>query len=254
MKIIAIVGTVIGLSICHCDARAEAAADRCANHGADVLCPVEIAIAQDFTISGPHNLVQPLQPAHLDPLFELLQQHGGEIGVGSVEEDSNRSLIRLRIDPAPMCPPPPPKKANPFAQAQSRAEYQEQVATREEFVRMWREATSSAISEFLAAAKPFLAQSADRRSSDVWGAVARLDLFLAEPDTEWGVTPHKYLILNSDGLHTTKRPPVALRSGARLVVVNGAGVAGSLASLDPVLFESAEAAIRWIVTTESTGR
>ncbi|HMF55912.1 MAG TPA: hypothetical protein VK619_06110, partial [Pyrinomonadaceae bacterium] len=71
-----------------------------------------------------------------------------------------------------------------------------------------------------------------------------------EPGAVWPGQTHSFIILNSDGADTTKRKPVEIRSGARLLLINGSGSVGTLGSLNPLRFESKQAAFDFITAKE----
>jgi hypothetical protein len=76
---------------------------------------------------------------------------------------------------------------------------------------------------------------------------------LAEPVSH---ATEDFMLLVTDGLHNVRQSPCpdALRSSARMIVVNGEGLMGILESYKPVRFEAVDAAIRYIRDSIAGGR
>jgi hypothetical protein len=79
-----------------------------------------------------------------------------------------------------------------------------------------------------------------------------MDLFLAEDDAAWGGTASRWALLVTDGKDNVGEPAASLSSGARLVIVNGSGSTGELAPLNPMPFESLDAAVRYLIAQEES--
>ena len=115
----------------------------------------------------------------------------------------------------------------------------------------WQAETDERIARFKKDVQPLLDQRADAKSTDIWGAVSRADLFLAEDEAAWRRATHRWAVFASDGLHNRGMvKPAPFRSGARILVINSAAQFGSLTALHPEAFESVEAAFRHISATE----
>jgi hypothetical protein len=71
-------------------------------------------------------------------------------------------------------------------------------------------------------------------------------LFLCEDDLTWGKTTKKYAILITDGLDNVQGTEVPIRSGARIILVNGIASLGVLKKFNPVRFESVNACFDFI--------
>lgn len=115
----------------------------------------------------------------------------------------------------------------------------------------WEADVNRRIETFLQAAHTHLQEPARDRITDIPSALERAETFLNEPDAVWptGGKTHAYIILNSDGISTVNRKPVEIKSGARLLLVNGSGSKGTLAALQPLSFESKQAALDFIAAT-----
>jgi hypothetical protein len=96
-----------------------------------------------------------------------------------------------------------------------------------------------------------LKSPADAGRTDVWSAVRRAEAFQAEPDDCWRSTPIKYTVLVTDGEDNVRRKNVEIRSGSKILVVNGAGTPGCLENLQPDRFESVPSAVQYIVSRET---
>ncbi|MGQ9635818.1 MAG: hypothetical protein ACUVXB_16460 [Bryobacteraceae bacterium] len=206
--------------------------------GQAVCAPVRIALLLDQTGSANWTRTPQLRPEDLEPLIELVKRCGGELGLGLIRDQSNRSLVRLRLEQ----PPEPPGAANPLRAVKARPAYEKRR-------RQWEAETAEQIGRFREAAARLLAQPADARCTDVWGAVLRADLFLAEEDGAWGAELSRWAVLVTDGQHNCGGEPVRMRSQARVAVVNGSASLGSLAALKPARFESPQAAFRYLIAS-----
>lgn len=213
--------------------------------------PALYALFDDKSGSVNSARLTPVQEQDLLRLIDILRQTGGELAFGLIGESSNRPLVRLRI-PSP--PPAPVKRdaQNPFERAEQDAAFQSEVDDYNTKHQFWERDVNQCINVFLSAVRPRLQQPAHEKATDISSALERAELFLNEPDDAWPAetAPHKYIILNSDGIATVNRKTVEIRSGARLLLINGIGSSGIFASLHPLQFESKEAAFDFLKTTE----
>lgn len=209
--------------------------------------PFRGAVLYDITYSRDTARVS----ASLDdfcPIFDRLRVTGGELGFGSIREDSDRPLIRCYVPAPPEPPPPPPPSAgggNVFVNTNNLKRYDAERKKYEVKRRAWKADANARINAFVAALTPLLGAPATALSTDLTAAVERGDLMLAEPSA----FPHAdtAIILITDGIHnaTAKETPT-IRSNARIAIVNGVGSMGALAKLNPMplRFESTAAAVR----------
>jgi hypothetical protein len=114
----------------------------------------------------------------------------------------------------------------------------------------WEAEVNQRVNAFLEATRPRLQEPARDKITDVYSALARAELFLNEPGDVWPGQIHRYIILNSDGIDTTRGKPVEIKSGARLLLVNGSNSTGVLGSLHPLRFESKQAAFDFVAAIE----
>lgn len=214
--------------------------------------PVKICVMQDKSGSTKWNRVPQIAPADIDSLLEIVLRRGGEIGFGLINDDSNRPLVRVRVEEPPVEPalPEPSAERNVFLAAQAAArrkkEYERKLEQYEEDVQRWHEDTNKAVKRFEAELQPLLELKPQARRTDISGALLRAKLFLGEPNCGWSTPPALYAILLSDGADTVGKAIQPLQSPARLILVNSSGKLGVLKSLSPVCFENPSAAIRWI--------
>jgi len=215
------------------------------------LNSLKIAILLDKTGSANVTRTQQPEPKDFDPLIDLLLKTGGELGVGVIRDQGNRSLLRLRIEVPPAKPTELPPERNPFKEAERRARYQSQIADYEKQYQQWFTKVGELRKVFMGALVTLTSQKADAPNTDLYSAVERAELFLCEPDITWPCPTHRYLVLVSDGQDNVQKKPIVVRSGAKVIVANGSGSLGALTHLNPEQFESLEAAFRFIVAKEA---
>jgi hypothetical protein len=222
--------------------------------------PIRMAVFQDK--SGSANTTRTEQPTEQDfaSPISLLRCTGGELAVGIVDDVSNSSLVRLRIEPPPT-PPVVLEVSNVFERAQQDAAFQQRLNDYNQAVNKWRAQTDSRAGAFLAQISKALQQiskalqqKSTAKKTNVWSALARADLFLNEPDATWPRPTRRYAVFNSDGVDTARSKPIAIKSGAQLIVVNGIGSTGVFQSLNPERFESLQAAFQFISAKEKGGK
>lgn len=189
---------------------------------------------------------------NLGPIFERLEQTGGEVAIGLIRDRSDAPLVRLLVPPPPAAPVFRTLPQNVFAAAAARRRDDAERARYDARLRTWRAENSARMSAFASAVAPLLAEANDAPQTDIRSALLRCDLFLAEPTT-FAVPPKNAIVFLSDGIETVSDgdlPP--LRSGAQILLVNGTGSEGALARLHPIRFEALEAALRFLA--EEGGR
>ena len=216
---------------------------------AEAPAPGLYAVFEDKSRSVQTARVAPLQEQDLLTLIDVLRQTGGELSFGLIGEARDRPLVRLRI-PQPPARPVERTVQNPFERADEDAKFQAELAQYETLQQRWETETGERINAFLSAVRPRLQEPAHDNVTDVYAALSRAELFLNEPAAVWPRATHRYIILNSDGIATAGRKSVELKSGARLLVINGGGSVGSLAPLNPLRFESKQSAFDFIAATE----
>jgi hypothetical protein len=225
------------------------------NNGGEVrqqhlLNPIRMAVFQDKSGSSATTRTSQLNEADFTAPISLMRCTGGELAVGIVDDVSNTSLVRLRIEPPPTAPVIA-EISNVFERAQLDAEFQQRVNQYDEAVNKWRAQTDSRVGAFLTRLKTTLQQKANARTTNVWSAISRADLFLNESDATWPRPTHRYVVFNSDGVDTARSKPVAIKGGTQIIVVNGVGSTGVFQSLNPERFESMQAAFEFISAKET---
>lgn len=204
-----------------------------------------IAIFQDKSGSATENGVPQLAPDDLPPLLDLLSERGGEIGTGLVTDRSNRQLLRLRVEAEPRRPEPPDASGNPFRVADANSAYRTAARRHDAAQAAHRSDLKTRTARYLLEVGALLGRAADAGRTDLFGAIARGEVFLGEPGC--GV---RYLVLISDGKDNVLRSPVGAPSAVGNLVLVGAAMPSVLDRYQPFRFEGIDAAFRWISSRE----
>jgi hypothetical protein len=216
--------------------------------------PIRAAIIQDNTGSINWTGTPIVQVDDLEPLIQLLYRCGGEIGYGLISENSNKGLIRLFIDTAPVKPEEPARKGNPFKVAKKIEKYKHELEQFKREYALWKETAEMNVSKFVSDVELSMKKNKEAKRTDIWQAVRRADLFLSEYNNSWEGEPEKYALLISDGQDNVRKgKKVALNSKAKLLLVNASGSEGSLKEMNPLMFESIDSAIRFIINDSGKG-
>lgn len=217
-----------------------------------VEMPLALATMFDQTASANSTRTEQPNLPELMPLIERIKRSGGELAMGLIRDRSNRPLLRLRIEPPPIAPNRPSNGGNTYEVARRLDQYDADYREFQYKYDIWQQTANERIKVFVEALRALLAQPANARRTDLFNALARADLFLSEASLGFGTTtrPLKMILLVSDGKDNVGAKIPAMRSNARIIVVNGVGSLGSLERLNPppLQFESFEAAVRFIVT------
>jgi len=217
--------------------------------------PLEVAVMQDKSRSSKEYRTPQLSVANLEPIIKQLRACGGELAVGLIRAESNRSLARLYV-PQPDLPPLPPKPSreeaeNAFeydqAMMEHRKEHKKAKAARKRARARHRREVKKRVKAFKTKLAELLETAPNANYTDVWGGIRRAELFLAEPDAGYNTAPRKAMIIISDARDNAGKPPVEvpLESGAEMLLVNGAPSLGSLKKVEPTRFESIDGAVRY---------
>jgi hypothetical protein len=214
-----------------------------------ITMPGLYAVFDDKSRSVKSARIAPVQEQDLMALINTLRQTAGELSFGLIGESSARPLLRLHI---PVPPPHPVMRQaeNPFERAEQDSAFQDEMKDYEPKHQHWEAEVNGRIEVFIEAARPRLREPARDRVTDISSALERAELFLNEPGAVWPAETHRYIILNSDGIATTNRKTVEIKSGARLLLINGSGSLRTIASLQPLRFESKQSALDFIAATE----
>lgn len=211
--------------------------------------PVKVVLIADKSKSAPGMRTPTVSLDDIESIIDIIATCGGELAVGVIHDRITDPFVRLRLDARPQ------KQADSQARNVLRQRRQQAALERAHAadLQAWEDEAVSRIETFGELARPLIERPADANWSPVWDSVARGDLFLSERERGPAADAHRLLILCSDsaddvrGAAAQRRTPMqSLKSGATILIVNGAGSAGSLAALSPELFESFDAAVRYV--------
>jgi hypothetical protein len=207
-----------------------------------LLVPVLYVVFDDKSGSVASGRITPLRERDLLTLIDSLRLTGGELAFGLIGDSTDRPLLRIRI-PIPPARPVKAKVQNAFERAEQDALFQERIEKFEAESKQRNNDIDQRVAAFMSAARPRLQERSVAKTSPINSALSRSELFLNEPATAWLRPPHRYIILNSDAIDTTKSALVPIKSGAKLVLINGTGSLGILGAQNPLRFESVQAAL-----------
>lgn len=221
-------------------------------HNAAEVHPVKIVVLEDQTGSRTTTRTEQVTPASLEPCIALLKETSGVLLVGAIRDTSNRTLIRLVIPPAPPRPVARPLPSNAFEALDVQALNDREQSAYEALDGEWQQDVDARVAEFLRNVEELTSNPKLAWRSAVAAAIARADAAVAEPETV-SSEGRRFVVLSSDAVETTGKAITPLRSGAMLVVVNGAGILGSAAVVPGVQqFENLAAALLWVTETVRT--
>ena len=213
--------------------------------------PVEIGSADDQSGSMKFSGSPPVTVVDFKPLLDLISKCGGEIGVTFIRSNSAKPIERLRVEEPPAPPAPPTQKENEedYEFADRTDEYDRNLAEWDKAVKEKQNKIKPEITEYLNVLKPLFEQT-PKGSTDLWGAVNRLDIFLFESDAAWRNKPHRYLIIISDAHDTVGKSKNVFKSNATILWVNGNASDKDLEGFPYKRFESFTAAVAEIIAKE----
>lgn len=240
---------------------------------------VQMAIIQDYSPSIAKQGVPKLSSQYIEPILEYMQtHHGGELAVGEICTNSNKPLLRVKIDTPPRLhkwmfnnlPSPESYRQTLKKQGENNFEIRRRVreyrpkyeaATAADWrvfdqhlqhQQTWRQQTQSRINSFRQQLKPLLNQGFSCAETDIIGGLRRADIFLAEAAK---TNPRKYAILITDGIHTIGgNTKVEWQSNSQLLLVGGANSPGIFKALPYKPFESIQSAIDFSLTDPAKGK
>jgi hypothetical protein len=211
--------------------------------------PVKIALVLDKSKSSPGMRTPTVSLDDVESLIDIVATCGGELAVGVIHDRITDPFVRMRLDAHPQ-KPADSQARNVLRRRDEQDEIDRAYA---EDLAHWEDEATSRIGAFGNRVAALIDHPADANWSPVWDSVARGDLFLSERESGRHANASRVLILVSDavddvrGVPAQRRTPLqALKSGARVLIVNGAGSAGSLGVLEPESFESFDAAARYV--------
>ena len=215
--------------------------------------PVLVSVLVDFSASISFYGVEIPNTQALLPLIQLIDERGGELGVGAIQENPSTPLLRLRIPPPEKGLEPPDESVNVFTRKKRLRAYRKALPEHQERERQRRARNKTLIEAYLPRLEAFLSKSASAQTTDLWGNVNRANLMLMEPSLYWTgsmkIAPLRFLVVVSDGRHNSaasefKRPDksivVCAVSGSR-----GLGDLGKIRGIS--FFESTASAVYYVV-------
>jgi hypothetical protein len=212
---------------------------------------VNIALLQDKSGSTGQTRTPQVTMEHIDLLVNFIRQCGGEIGLGLINEQSNSSLHRLRVEAPPTgAPKEPDKNGNPFQVQRDMAEYRKAKLRYDQNVQTLESETDRRIAGFKSQINSLLSASPTARRSDFFGGIQRANLFLSENSAAWPSPPRQFLLVIGDGFDNVNSKHAPLQKTTQLILVNGSASVGALASFNPSRFESIESAITFLTSSE----
>lgn len=240
--------------------------------------PVKIGVMLDKSGSANWTRVEQPRVEDFQKLLPLLKENGGELAVGVICEDSNRSLVRVRIEQRPVLaaslfknpqmPQSPEDGGNAFelqerrqAYNQQLVEYNKQLETdgrtlenhRQE-LQGWESESEERIKGFVPQVKPLLERPVDCQSTDIWGAIARTGLFLNENDAVWSQSPRRFAVFITDGIHEAEGKKTTIGGEVEVLLINGSASAGVFKNLKHQAFESVSSAFLYLTQTTNGGK
>lgn len=211
----------------------------------DAPPPLRVLVAVDDTLSMRESRTPEVSTTSLGPLLDRIQMVGGELAIGFIRERSGAPLLRLYV-PAP---PEPPitigAGGDLFSRAKAKQQQERQTEQYAADRRHWRADATARVNAFLSELAAMLSEPRDAKRTDIRSMIVRADLFLAEPTTYLRPTINIIIFVTDgiDDVNTETPPPLA--SHADVLLVNGTGTVAYLAPLNPVRFESLDAALRF---------
>lgn len=212
---------------------------------------IKVALLQDKSGSTSQTRTPQITMEHIELLVKYIRPCGGEIGFGLINEQSNSSLHRLRIEPPPTgAPTEPDKNGNPFQVQRDMAEYRKAKAQYEQAVQVFQSDIDLRVEAFRSQLASFLNAPPIARRSDFFGGIQRANLFLSESSAAWPSSPRQFLLIVGDGIDNVNSKHEPLPKATQLILVNGSASLGALASLSPSRFENIESAINSVISSE----
>lgn len=212
---------------------------------ASCMTPLRVVAMQDKSDSGNQNRTPQASVADLEPLIAQVIRCGGEIALGTIDEQSNAPLARLYVrEPLPRLNEPQ-FQGTPFEVARARQAYEAGVARSDSGAAERDVDARKRAENFRNQVEKLLSSPNHAQRTDVWGGISRAGYFLGEAG-EWQHPPELVAVVISDAIDNAGAPEVPLPEHTELLLVNGTPSLGALAALRPRRYESIEAAVRHI--------
>ena len=218
-----------------------------------VVSPLKVVVMQDRTGSVDTTRTPRIAAAEIDELIEIVKRRTGEIAFGFIDNDSNESLVRLRITAPPVAPVEPDNEGNPYKVAERVAAYRKAKAAYDKEQTNWQNDVDRRVETFKSTIQPMIEDKKRYGATDIIGGLTRADLFLSESRPGSGMGQQtNVIVLITDGLDNVRRTPEEIKSGATIVLVNSSHSKGVLSKYQTETFESIEAAFRFVAELQGT--
>ena len=215
--------------------------------------PVLVSVLVDFSASIAFYGVEIPSVIDLLPLIRLIDERGGELGVGAIQENPSTPLLRLRLPPPEKGLEPPDEAVNVFTRKRRLRVYRKARPEYQERERQRRAENKILIDAYLPRLEAFLSKSASAQITNLWGNVNRANLMLMEPALYWTgssqAAPLRFLILVTDGRHNAaasefKRPHKTIV----VCAVSGSKGLGDLGKIRGISwFESTASSVYYVI-------
>lgn len=226
------------------------------------LQPLDEIVAFDRTGSKTDNKIPDLTINHVKTIALGILNRGGRLKILAICHNSDHPLPSLDFpppltSPQPPAPLPDPNKVNTFEYVKLKQEWAKKMAVyqaNQAKVDRDNQARSQqgniSIQAFLQQVRPLISAPANCTATDILGGIARADLALNERSPQGAKPMKKVALFITDGEHNTTpvtKPPI-FKSKPKLLVVSGGKGTGIFESLNPIKFESIDAAISDILS------
>lgn len=226
----------------------------------DDRSPALVCVLVDFTASISRFGVRIPTVDDIMPLLKMIDERGGEIGVGSITEDSSSPLLRLRLRPPAPGLRKPDLDTDVFTRRKRLKRYREQLPEYEAKEKERRVDNKKKIEAFVKRLQVFLETRPDRNATDLFGQMRRAETFLMEDPAYWTAhaqePPSRHLVIVSDGRHTVESSTYhKLEDTISVAAVSGVGGLGDLTKIGRRVrwFESAASAVDFTITNAGRG-
>ncbi|MDX2255761.1 MAG: hypothetical protein NW214_09615 [Pseudanabaenaceae cyanobacterium bins.39] len=230
--------------------------------------PIKIVVAIDQSGSMQGARVNYVNFADLQPIFQKLEESGGEIALSAICDRSNRPLVRLAFSEPPklddkfLTLPAPVSKlvdeGSPFekeerekAYAAKLASYNSQIeqksreiATHKKQLQQHRQEAKKRIEVVKPEIEEILKTPRNCQATDIQSSLNRAKWYFEEATPK---SHKRFALFITDGLDSFSEAPANLPADARVILVNGSVNVGIFGKIKHDRFESPKRAITHLV-------